>query len=857
MTATRPPLLTIALVAVALAAVALATPPLSAQQVSATDSVLVVPNPEFRASSFFRAVWGGAHRAAWTAELRVPILDLANYSGGLEPVRVDTGGTHSALLFRDGDGREFRFRSVSRDLSINVPVEFKNTFIELIVQEEVAAQYPVAPLVVDPLQSATGVLEATSKLVSLPDDERLGEFRKEFGNMLGILSRVAGPSPEGSLDTEDVIDSGTLFDLVRLGPSNRVDAYRFLKARLLDIYIGDIARRPRHWRWVLPHSDPTGGWKPVPEDRDAAFSRLDGFIPSRLWMAVPELVGYGRKYKHLTGVTLSASALDRDFLTELEWSAWDSIAGSFVSEVSDSVITSAIQELPEALQQIDSTWFRSTLEARRGALREAAYEYYRILAGTVEIRGTDAAETARITQLGDGAVEVRVSERGRETEPYFQRRFLPDETRELRIRLRGGGDRFVVDGTDDLDIKVRLLAGRGSDTVDFVRPVAGVRLYDQFDGLAVIGDPGRHGTVDRRRYEEWTYSYDNEIPPRTWGTWTVPRGEIGVSGDYGLFLGAGARRFWYGFRRDPYAARVTVLAGASTQGKLEFSGSGDFRQQNSPNHLEWRAIASSRKVLHWFGLGNDTPDFANQDSSRVDRWLIAADVAVARVFLKKLDLLFGPTFSYSLTGANEGHYIATQPNLYGNDDFAELGAFAELRFDNRNNPWAATRGFRTRLRGAVYPALFSVASTFSMLDLVAATYITPSAFDRATIALRAGGKMLFGQFPWFESAFIGGVESVRGYSNQRFAGDASLYGSAEVRAFLFDMPRILPGRFGGTMFVDTGRVFVDEESPGGFHTGVGVGVWFQMAGQSRGTFTANVAFSDEGGVVYVAHGFQF
>jgi len=833
------------------------TPPAAAQEAPPADSVRVVPNPSYKANSFFRAMWGGAHRAAWTAEFPVPLLDLSTYSGGLTPTKQITGDPHKLLIFRDPDGRSFQFRSVSRDLAISLPKPLQGTFAELIVQEEVAAQYPVAPLVVDPLESATGVLHIESKLFSLPDDARLGKFRAEFAGMLGVLSRIADTVSADYENVEDLIDSGTLLDLTSRSPSNRVDAKALLRARLLDVYVGDFARRPSHWQWVLLSPDASGGWKPVAEDRDNAFIKLDGFFPSKAWLVRPELVGYGERFRHMTGLTLSGATLDRRFLSGLEWPAWDSAVSDFENTVNDSVILGAIGQLPDALQQIDSTWFRSTLQARGAALRDAAYEFYRVLAGTVEIQGTDAAETVRITELDDESIEVRVAERGRETEPYFRRRFLPDETREIRLRLRGGGDRIVVDGEHALGITLRVIAGRGADTIDFVRPARDVSLYDQYDGLEVVGDPGRRVRVDRKPYEEWTYSPDDETAPRQWGEWTLPSAEVGLSGDYGLFVGGGATRYWYGFRRDPYAARATARVGVSTLGKLEFNTFGDFRGRNTQNHLEWHALASSRKILRWYGLGNDTQNFANADSARVDRWLIAADVSAARVFIETLDLLLGPVFNYSLTGANEDRFISTEPNLYGNGDFAELGAFAELRFDNRDNRWAATKGFKAGLRGSVFPSLFDVESTYGFVDVHAVTYLTPSFLRRPTLALRAGSRKIWGLFPWFESAFIGGLHTVRGWPNQRFAGDASLYGSAEVRAFLFNTPRAIPGRFGGSLFVDTGRVYVDGDSPGGWHTGAGFGVWFALLGQPSGTFAASVAFSDEETVLNATYGFAF
>ena len=52
-------------------------------------------------------------------------------------------------------------------------------------------------------------------------------------------------------------------------------------------------------------------------------------------------------------------------------------------------------------------------------------------------------------------------------------------------------------------------------------------------------------------------------------------------------------------------------------------------------------------------------------------------------------------------------------------------------------------------------------------------------------AASVGGRKVFGEYPWFEAAFVGGSKSLRGYRKNRFAGDGSLYGSVEARLWLF------------------------------------------------------------------------
>ena len=96
---------------------------------------------------------------------------------------------------------------------------------------------------------------------------------------------------------------------------------------------------------------------------------------------------------------------------------------------------------------------------------------------------------------------------------------------------------------------------------------------------------------------------------------------------------------------------------------------------------------------------------------------------------------------------------------------------------------------------------------------------------RPVIALRGGGKKLFGDFPYFDAAFLGGSSSLRAAHRQQYAGDASVYGNAELRYPIAQFPLILPLDVGALVFGEAGRVYVDGDSPGGWHSAVGAGFW--------------------------------
>ncbi len=94
-----------------------------------------------------------------------------------------------------------------------------------------------------------------------------------------------------------------------------------------------------------------------------------------------------------------------------------------------------------------------------------------------------------------------------------------------------------------------------------------------------------------------------------------------------------------------------------------------------------------------------------------------------------------------------------------------------------------------------------------------------------TLALRIGGKRVWGQFPYQEAAYIGDDSSVRLGRQNRYGGDASVYANAELRLFLTRFYILVPGEFGVFGLGDVGRVYFDGESSDKWHAAAGGGIW--------------------------------
>jgi hemolysin activation/secretion protein len=114
------------------------------------------------------------------------------------------------------------------------------------------------------------------------------------------------------------------------------------------------------------------------------------------------------------------------------------------------------------------------------------------------------------------------------------------------------------------------------------------------------------------------------------------------------------------------------------------------------------------------------------------------------------------------------------------------------------------------------------------VDAVASAFFTIPVLTDPVLAFRAGGARVFGRFPYTESAFLGGSQSLRTARRQRFAGDASIYGSTELRLPVAEFAFVFPLNVGLLGFGDIGRVYMDGNSPGGWHKGAGAGFWLGL-----------------------------
>lgn len=828
--------------------------------------VSVIPGERYGAGWFHRLLLGSHWRDLWTQSFDVPVLDLGSFAGGLTPTKEGQGRETRSLRFLGMDGTEYKFRSIDKDPRNALPPDLQESIAADVLQDQISSSNPLAAAIVSPLLDAAGVLHAAPRIALLPDDGRLGEFRQKFAGVLGTIEPVPAESSaaiSGLGTAGKIIGTVSLFERIDKNAGEHVDAREYLKARLMDLYIGDWDRHQDQWRWAGFKAEDGWIWRPIPRDRDQAFCRLDGFIPWLATQYVKEVKGFGDDYPDIESLTWTARTLDRRLLAPLARPAWDSVVASIVEKLTDSVITSAAHELPPGMYAAEGPALERSLKLRREQLPLEADRFYRLCARFPEVHGTDKADVAEISEPDPHDVRVSLYRRDKRTgekkgDAWYDRVFPDSVTAEVRLFLQDGDDLATITGDGRSGIRIVIDGGDGRDElVDHSGMPAA--LYDH--GAKSTFTEGGRTTIDREKFERQFSDTLGFVPlyPDYGHEWVFfPR--VGYDPDAGLMLGGRETLTDYAFRAEPYNTLMTLEANYATKVRRG-QALWRFESMTLVKHIRSSFTLSASQIdrLNFYGFGNQTvSDPSRHDAGdyriRQEHYAaaVAADIPVSRSVSGRLGLSIRHVRNDAAvnTLVSELHPYGSEPSR----TFA--GIESGIRYDSRDRLLAPSGGILATLEGWYVPVVLDNVRGYGKVRADARAYLSAGGGEWMTLALRIAGEKLFGTYPFFESAFIGGAGSIRGFEKERFAGDASLIGNSELRLALGNFSILLPGRYGLFLIGEGGRVMLAGESSTAWHGAAGGGVWLTAL---RNTFGAGVSVvrSSELTGVYFTSGFMF
>jgi hypothetical protein len=796
---------------------------------AAAQTATVVPGERYRAGETKRRLLGSDYRDLWVTPVTVPVLDLRVFAGGLTPIRRGGGQQTTSLRLSGADGREYAFRSVAKEPGLARHPDVRGALLGDLVQDQASSMVPAASLAVTRLAAAAGLLTPLPELYVMPDDPALGEFREDFAGMLGTLEEHAdereGGGP-GFAGLSRIVATDRMLEHLEENPTHGVDELAYLRARLFDLVIGDWDRHADQWRWGRMDHEGGTRWVPIPRDRDYAFADYDGALLGIARRAVPNAVRFRGSIDDVNGLVLNASELDRRLLAWVGRDAWEAAADSLRTRLTDEAISDALLAMPAEHRELRGPEIEATLRSRRDRIAKAATGFYLRTSRLVDLWSTDADEHALIRRNRDGSVDVsiRVAATDGASTPRT-RTFLPSETREIRVHLRGGADRALVDGEAVRGIRVRILGGGGADVLEDASVVVGdgrwTSLHDAGEDDRLTGVRGT--ILDRREYAEPSTADPGlvRVPPPAEGERTEVLPIADYSTTRGAIVGLSVSRTTYAFRHHPHAARVLgELRYSPRFGGISARLSGQ-RQSSDPSYsTSGQVEVSWIDALRYYGFGNETELESPASRFVVRRDHLSAGASIHVDVGGGARLTAGPVLSVSRPRVDGDSQLALE-RPRGWDRWSSIGAAGRMDLDRTANiPFGGT--LHAGLAASARKPVQGGERVYG--DLLGRVALEIPVTRRSWLLGRVGGHRSWGGYPFHAAAFLGGPGSVRGLPEWRYAGDAMVHGTLEAGAPIGRLPLVLNWAAYGFAFVDGGRVFAAGDESDRWHAAPGAGL---------------------------------
>lgn len=823
------------------------------------DSISLAAAPYFKAGRLRQRIFGSNYRQEWTTAVKVPVFSIKDFNGGLHPTKRGGGMQSRSLRLEDSSGREYVLRSIEKYPDKTLPEELRQTFVKDAIVDGISASYPYAALSIPTLAKAAGIPHTEPRLVFLPNDPALGQYRADFGNKLYLFE---AREPDGLAKT---YSTDKVLEAIRKDNDNVTDQQAVLKARLLDMFIMDFDRHDDQWRWGSRNTKEGRIYFPIPRDRDQAFFTNHGWIPwliSRSWL-LPKFQGFNVQAENINRFNYNARYFDRSFLNRTSRADWEKLSNQLVQEISDAVIDSALAAQPIELQSMQAAAIAAILKKRKHFFVDEALEYQSFLHKTIDIAGSNKKDWFELEWKKKGDLKLTIfdiNKEGRPSDKLSEQRIDPSVTRELRLYGLKGNDVFSISGEMPTGFTIRIISGEGNDSLALNQSgnrSSGIKWYDSFQEANQLTGTGKL----RKKFSHLPSVHNYDRKSFRYNI-TTPLLLATYNRDDGVFLGAGVRSTHHRFRKEPFAYQHQFNAYYAVA-----TGAYQFRYLfDAPAFRFYANLKAPNNTRNFFGFGNQSK-FVKNDQINItyyrSRFSLFELAALAKYHpVPSLQLNAGPVFQHYWIDYddNKNRFITKPESGLDQERLKQkktyLGLQAQTVLDTRNNQTVPTRGVHWINTARWVNGVSSVSNTFTQWESTFSYYVSLLAPNQVVLAGRMGGGGNYGSYEFFQAQYLGGNESLRGYRNFRFAGDKRFYNNLDLRIRLTELRGyILPGTIGLLIFQDLGRVWLKNESSRRWHLGYGGGIW--LAPANRFVVAACYGQSEEGGLPFVSLGFQF
>nr|WP_245600506.1 metallophosphoesterase [Flavobacterium daejeonense] len=809
-----------------------------------TTKASVYDDEMTRKSMLHNFLFGKHYRDYYSTLIDVPVVALDTLFGGVNPLRAGGGHQSKSLRLEDTDGKEYVMRALKKSVSRflqsvafkdqYVENEFKNTYAENFLYDFYTTSHPYTPLAIGNLADPIGVLHSNPRLYYIPKQKTLGEFNADFGNELYLVEERPSDSqkdlksfgkPAAIIGTDDLLEN------LQKDEKYTIDEAEYIKARLFDMLIGDWDRHYDQWRWAEYKIGDQVIYKPIPRDRDQAFSKYDGTLLSLL-MNIPALrhmQSFKNDIKNVKWFNREPYPLDLALLKKATANDWIAQAKFIQENLSDTAIEAAFNNLPKKIQGKTISSIIEKLKSRKAQLNKYATEYNRVLQKTTLIVGTNKKDLFEINPLSKNEVAIsvfRIKKEGKEL--VYTKTFHQKSTKNIWIYGLDDEDIFELNNVQKSAVRIKLIGGQNHDNYTIFNG-KNIRIIDFKTKKNSFNVDSKTRKLLTDNYETNFYNYQK---PKYNAFSGLPG--MGYNPDDGVKLGIVANYTVNHFKQNPYTLRHTFKANYffATDGfELNYHldvpkmiGKWNFgldSQFTSPNF-----------AINYFGFGNNTANSDEINGMNYNR----VHVSMLK-FAPKIERIgrFGSTLSFQIAYENfdventPGRFIAipniVNPDIFKNQQFA--GATMQYSYENYDNASLPAMGMGFMMAANWKMNLTNGKQNFPTLESKINFNHKIDRQGKLVLATLLKAKaILNNNFEFYQGAALGGDYDLRGFRNQRFLGNQSFFQSSDIRLTVGKIKNsIVPmsyGIFGG---YDYGRVWLKNEHSNQWHQAVGGGLW--------------------------------
>lgn len=777
-----------------------------------TVNAATAASKKYNGNKFTRFFMGEGYRKEWSEKINVPLLDIDNYDGGLEPYAIGGGLQTMSIKFKSKNGRRYAFRVLDKEPEKSLTEIGRESIYKNITQELITTMHPYGPLVANSLLNHTDIIHITPQLYILDNNNLLsGRYSKYIGK-IGTLEekpRSKKKKREGFAGSDEILSTYDLLIELRKSHKNKLDTKAYTRARVMDMFIGDWDRHEDNWKWAKFEEKNINIYRPIPKDRDHVFSKWTGIIPSIADIIISNAEDFDYTFGNLRQLNFKARYLDRELSGEITLKDWLKAADYIIENITDERIALAINEIPKEVRDYHGDEIKSKLISRKSDLKRAVGDYASELNKNVIIQGTNKKDYFTVERNTDGTIDVKIRHKkknNKKGKAYFKRNINPKITKTLYIFALDGKDEIIIKGEVDKSIKIRIISGDDKDIIIDQSKVKGqsklTQIYDAQleDSLTVSSETVIKKTSQPVRFEPYTFDYNM----------LVPRASIRNSSGNGFGIGVGLKYYVRGFNKPDFAKKYDINL-------IYYPGIGAYRIEPRFTYRHFIGshdfVASSEISSKWdrfpyyYGIGNDSKLIRDERNSlnKLDYDHTQIAFGLQKVFHKKSqwtnlityelhdvsnDSAFG-ILDESINGFGDNYFIGVSSEINldytDNINYPQDGARLDIKLNGRKN---LSSNYSGNIEGK-----FSLYRTIDVGPEI--TFLGASLYKRA-----------IGNSTFYHLSTLGSKENFVGYTRNRFIDKNALLFTTEARVKLGKIKtpliQFIVGIFG---FYNSGKVW--------------------------------------------------